>query len=121
MAAGLGLVESGVGSAIVVHGGCRCWPWWRGEELLAVSWRMRAFCVAGGEELLAVSWREGFAVEMGGHEFVWNVARNKIKRKLGFKGMVSGDHGKGEWKIEGWCSCVLKTVSKTFFSWIETD
>jgi len=50
-----GLVECGVGSVIVVHGGYYHRPRSRGEELLAVSWRMGAFCVVGGEELLAVS------------------------------------------------------------------
>jgi len=48
-------VECGVGSVIVVHGGYYHRPRSRGEELLAVSWRMEAFCVVGGEELLAVS------------------------------------------------------------------
>ena len=68
--AGSSLVEGGVGTAIAVHGGCCCWPRWREEELVVVSWRMGAFCVVGDEELLAVSWREGFGVEMGGYGFV---------------------------------------------------
>jgi hypothetical protein len=75
-----------------IRSSCCCWPRWRGEELLAVGRRMRAFCVVGGEELLAVSWREGLGVSSG----EWNV---KIQN--------------AGW--EAWKNCFAKTWGWTSF------